>query len=81
MTRPNSILDGEAFAKLWIHECSRVFHDRLINDDDREIFRDIIIDLIKTKFKFNWNKGDIFYGRNELIFSVLLRLDTPEPAD
>lgn len=81
MTRPNSILDGEAFAKLWIHECSRVFHDRLINEDDREVFREIVIDLVKTKFKYNWKKEDIFYGRSELIFSVLLRLDAPEPAD
>lgn len=38
MTKSTSIDSSEIFTKLWIHECSRVFHDRLINEDDREFF-------------------------------------------
>jgi hypothetical protein len=33
-----------------MHECSRVFNDRLINKEDRSFFRELAIDLLKTKF-------------------------------
>jgi len=25
----------KTFVRLWYHECSRVFHDRLVNEDDK----------------------------------------------
>ena len=78
MTKTTSVQSAEVFAKLWVHECSRVFHDRLINNHDREFFKEKIIDLIKTKFKINWNKEDIFEGKNTIIFSMLLRLEAEE---
>mgnify|MGYP007047485905 CR=1 FL=1 len=34
--------------RLWIHECSRVFSDRLINEDDKEWFRNLIMELLAT---------------------------------
>lgn len=40
--------------KLWIHEVSRVFHDRLINDEDRDWFNDLIIELLGRHFKSKW---------------------------
>jgi dynein heavy chain len=39
MTKTQSISNLDTFARLWLHECSRVFNDRLINDSDREFFR------------------------------------------
>ena len=35
MTKSMSVNNPETFAKLWMHECCRVFHDRLINTDDK----------------------------------------------
>lgn len=32
MTKPISVGSPETVAKLWMHECLRVFHDRLINE-------------------------------------------------
>lgn len=33
--QPNSYkAKGDLIVKLWIHECKRVFEDRMINDDD-----------------------------------------------
>ena len=41
MTQPQSVPTPAVFARLWLHECQRVFHDRLINDADRQFFRDL----------------------------------------
>jgi dynein heavy chain len=35
MVKPGVVRDTETITKLWIHEVSRVFFDRLINDEDR----------------------------------------------
>lgn len=32
---------------MWVHECMRVFHDRLIFDQDREVFMEIIKNSIR----------------------------------
>jgi len=60
--------------KLWIHECSRVFHDRLLNSDDRNWFQNLIKELIRRNFGFRLDKDTIF-AENGCIFGDLLRLD------
>ena len=35
MVKPGVVRDTVTITKLWIHEVSRVFFDRLINDEDR----------------------------------------------
>ncbi len=35
-------LTKKTVIKLWCHECLRVFHDRLVNDDDRQWFLDYL---------------------------------------
>lgn len=42
--------------KLWAHECLRVFQDRLINDQDRIKFDELLRETVKEKFKKEWNK-------------------------
>jgi len=80
MTKTQSITTLDSFARLWLHECSRVFNDRLINEQDREFFRHLVKDLIKSKFKVNWNtkEVDYFNGPSQVIFSILLRLDAED---
>lgn len=78
MTKTVSVPTADVFTRLWIHECSRVFNDRLINEEDRKFFRDIVHDILKSKFKVNWNKEEIFEGKSQVIFSMLLRLDADE---
>ena len=36
----------------WIHECNRVFADRLVSDKDLERFANILVDMSKKHFEF-----------------------------
>ena len=75
MVKPGVVRDTETITKLWIHEVSRVFYDRLINDEDRQWFRELIVDLLGRQFKSRWGMDDVFGGKN-ILFGDLLRLDS-----
>jgi len=60
MTRPISIQTDEVFARLWANECMRVFYDRLINDADRQWFKDLTMDLLSKNFKIAPEKDEFF---------------------
>jgi dynein heavy chain len=74
MTKPISIPNEDIFMKLWANECFRVFHDRLINESDREWFRVLILELIVKNFRLNIERDDLL---SALKFGDLLKLDSP----
>lgn len=76
MVKPVSVPNDEIFWKLWINEAFRVFYDRLINEDDRNWFKDLIIELINRNFKVNPDKDEIFI-HNKIMFGDILKLDSP----
>ncbi|KAL0219153.1 hypothetical protein P9112_004806 [Eukaryota sp. TZLM1-RC] len=39
--------DSNQFARLWRHECLRVFHDRLINENDKNLVNSKISELVE----------------------------------
>eukprot|EP00959_Pyramimonas_sp_CCMP1952_P375303 7860479-Pyramimonas_sp.AAC.1 len=39
MIRPNCCPNKDVLMRLWVHESCRVFHDRLINDEDKTYFQ------------------------------------------
>lgn len=47
--KPESINDRDAVARLFYHESQRVFHDRLINDEDKTYFYSILAE-VATKY-------------------------------
>ncbi|EDO42194.1 predicted protein [Nematostella vectensis] len=51
---PTIITIREHFAQLLAHEASRVFHDRLINQDDRAYFYDVLSKQLHLGFKVRW---------------------------
>jgi len=53
--------------RLWGHECTRIFHDRLINEDDRNWFKDCLARTCESSLKTKWTqvRGDndpLLYG-------------------
>lgn len=50
-----AILKEDDMLKLWAHECLRVFQDRLISQGDRDIFLDLVKEVLDEKFKKKWN--------------------------
>lgn len=60
MTKPISVSSPEVLAKLWMHECCRVFHDRLINEDDKIWFTKLVVELSNTYFRVRQEHSEIF---------------------
>ncbi len=48
--------------KLWVNESFRVFHDRLISDEDRTRFKDYVLELISRNFR--WLQRMMSFGPN-----------------
>eukprot|EP00928_Gymnodinium_smaydae_P068046 TRINITY_DN5109_c0_g4_i2.p1 TRINITY_DN5109_c0_g4~~TRINITY_DN5109_c0_g4_i2.p1 ORF type:complete len:3873 (+),score=1233.23 TRINITY_DN5109_c0_g4_i2:1305-11621(+) len=51
MVKPMHVPNAEAFTRLWYHEMSRVFSDRLICAEDKEWFNKAVGELLKTRFR------------------------------
>ncbi len=75
MTKPISMSTPEVFAKLWMHECCRVFHDRLINNEDKLWFTKMMAELSNVYFRVRFEHDDIFV-HGHLIFGDILKLES-----
>ncbi len=51
MVKPSSVNNPEVLARLWIHECSRVFADRLISSEDLDWFKEAVYELVIKNFR------------------------------
>eukprot|EP00960_Hanusia_phi_P050219 760078-Hanusia_phi.AAC.2 len=59
MVDPANVVDVDQFLRLWGHECSRVFRDRLISDEDKSWYDEKILAVIESSFKRQWTKDQI----------------------
>lgn len=52
--------------RLWIHECMRVFQDRLVDKEDRGWFKNLLMSTMSQKLDCNWDEvvtiEPIIYG-------------------
>eukprot|EP00960_Hanusia_phi_P026860 746504-Hanusia_phi.AAC.16 len=46
--------DSDVFVRLWAHECTRIFRDRLTDQQDREWFDRTLISLTSVHFQKPW---------------------------
>ncbi|XP_054568736.1 dynein axonemal heavy chain 10 [Eptesicus fuscus] len=51
LTNPERFQTVAQMVRVWRNECLRVFHDRLINEDDKELVQEYIADLVTEYFK------------------------------
>eukprot|EP01083_Nonionella_stella_P245320 852816_1 len=58
----------DTFIRLWVHESMRCFHDRLINDEDRDWFCDAMMGYLSKHFKMNSIKKDQIFGSSPVIW-------------
>ena len=47
---PGIIRDQNGIFRLFCHECQRVFHDRLINNEDKTYFNEILAEMANKHF-------------------------------
>ena len=73
MTKGQSIPNEDTFMKLWANECFRVFHDRLINQDDRDWFIAFVLELIGKNFRMAIERDDLLAS---LKFGDILKLES-----
>jgi dynein heavy chain len=60
MVKPIDCGTKKQFRSLWIHEGMRVFHDRLINQEDKTYFTTIMHELLKRSFEETASHKEIF---------------------
>ncbi|NXW95358.1 DYH3 protein, partial [Alopecoenas beccarii] len=48
--------DGDKLIRLWIHEVYRVFYDRLVDEDDRQVFFQMVQETTSNSFKQSFDK-------------------------
>ena len=63
--------DAITAIRLWAHECMRVFHDRLIDNEDQTYFKELILELVQAKFSKSWDYDDTFVN-SHIIFGDYL---------
>lgn len=73
MVKPNSVNSPEAMARLWLHECSRIFQDRLVSEQDKVWFDDAAYSLLGSAFKMGWTREEVF--KVPVVFSDILKLE------
>uniref|UniRef100_A0A672TSR7 Dynein axonemal heavy chain 3 n=1 Tax=Strigops habroptila TaxID=2489341 RepID=A0A672TSR7_STRHB len=53
---PHTHLQVNKLIRLWIHEVYRVFYDRLVDDEDRKVFFQMVQETTTNSFKQDFNK-------------------------
>jgi dynein heavy chain len=73
--RPQTISSKNDLARLFCHESSRVFHDRLIDDTDRKYFNQLLSELCEKNFGIQIPKEN--FQTNPIMFCDFLKRGVP----
>ena len=73
---PGIIRDQVAIFRIFCHECQRVFHDRLINNEDKKYFNEIMAEMASKHFSQNVDP-DTFVTK-PIIFGDFMKMGAEE---
>ncbi|KAG3118423.1 Dynein heavy chain 6, axonemal [Phytophthora idaei] len=79
MITPSKCPDADSMNRLWVHEASRVFQDRLINVTDQTWFEELVCSLLQRFFNCNWPRETLFHSPCPLTFGDFFKPGTPTP--
>ena len=63
MVLPANCKETDVLMRLWVHECCRVFHDRLIDKADKEQFKEMTVALINQNYPSSSSYEELFEER------------------
>ncbi|KAM3865367.1 dynein axonemal heavy chain 6 [Diretmus argenteus] len=69
---PSTLNDQTQIFRLFCHECQRVFHDRLINNQDKTYFNTIISEMSNKYFGFNLEPA--YFETKPIIFGDFIKV-------
>ncbi|XP_030643583.1 dynein heavy chain 6, axonemal [Chanos chanos] len=73
-----TVRDQNQIFRLFCHECQRVFHDRLINNEDKTYFNAMLSEMASKYFSFNLEPS--YFVKQPIIFGDFIKVGA-EKAD
>ncbi|XP_023141924.2 dynein axonemal heavy chain 6 isoform X2 [Amphiprion ocellaris] len=69
---PSQVRDKTQIFRLFCHECQRVFHDRLINSQDKTYFNTIVCEMASRHFDINLEPS--YFVNQPIIFGDFIKV-------
>ena len=73
LIKPGNCQEKEVLTKLWSHENLRVFHDRLINNEDKKYLMEMMHQMLRSRFSIQESYEEYFES-DPIMFGDYLRL-------
>lgn len=71
--------DADMMNRLWVHEVSRVFQDRLNNTADQQWYEELVCSLLSRFFSCNWSADMLSQSPCPLTFGDFFKPGAPMP--
>ncbi|XP_062864847.1 dynein axonemal heavy chain 6 isoform X2 [Trichomycterus rosablanca] len=73
---PGTVQDQNQIFRLFCHECQRVFHDRLVNNEDKTYFNTMICEMASKYFGINLESS--YLTNHPIIFGDFIKVGAPK---
>ena len=73
LIKPGNCTEKEVLTKLWAHENLRVFHDRLINDEDKKWLMEMMHQMLRGRFSVSETYEEYFEA-DPIMFGDYLKI-------
>ncbi|RLN73947.1 hypothetical protein BBJ28_00018063, partial [Nothophytophthora sp. Chile5] len=71
--------DADSMNRLWVHEATRVFQDRLNSSGDQLWFEELVCSLLQRFFNCNWPRETLFHAPCPLTFGDFFKPGAATP--